>query len=875
MPKKQKASGLAFIFTEHGYELDDRGLPAEGPAAPWVERFRDNSAEALYDFGFADVPKGADAAAVYLNNISKAFAEALANNPDLEVAREATKVEPDEETIQRLVGAVPFSLGSQFVNEEWLKGIFAQLNDVYSREMRDFDGSAAMYLSGKSQDLHVKERIFFHLVEQKDAEFPFAFLATYSTKDADGHIRHVPLQYALTEYKQDQDKLIELLGSLQRVCEVSPMIADFVSSGEMFHPLRLTSEEAYEILKDIPQIEAAGIVCRIPNWWRRKSAGFGVSLRINSDKESFVGLASIVSATPQATLDGEPLTREEMDMLLAQSDGLAFLKGKWVEVDHERLQNLLSEIDELGGDMTLLETLRMTLAGEDEEREGETPAVVHSQWLGETLDRLRNPAAIGETDLPNTFEATLRPYQETGYSWLRYMSELGLGACLADDMGLGKTVQILAYLEELRTVKPDARVLLIVPTSLLGNWEKEKDKFAPEMPVHILHGKSAAKLAEDLKDSDAFLTITSYGMASRMEELAERQWDAVILDEAQAIKNPKTKQSRQIRKLKGNSRIALTGTPIENDLVNLWAIFDFLDRGLLGSMEEFKEYSQKLSTHPEGYSALRNMIAPFMLRRMKTDKSIISDLPEKVEVLDYVSVSKKQAALYKRVVDGIMTELAEAEAEGQTAFKRSGLVLRSIMKLKQICNHPDQYLGQPITNWKDSGKFEMMRDICETIAENRERVLVFTQFREMVPYIDAFLQEVFGQKGFTIDGTVKPKKRSEIVEKFQSERYYPYVVITVKAGGTGLNLTNANHVIHFDRWWNPAVENQATDRAFRIGQKKDVIVHKLVCKGTIEEKIDKMIESKKELAENVIGSGENWITNLSNDELASLMQLQS
>lgn len=871
MPKKTAVSGLTFIFTENGFELDERGdeVSAASSGSGWTDRFRKDRMLALYDFGFADTPKGADAAAAFLQNVSRAFISSLADNPDIEVARDELVVPLDDETAEKLLGAVPFSFGSQFVTREWLEKIFAELNKAFSKDMLGFDGSAAMYLAGKSQNLKAKERVFFHLVEQKDEEYPFAFLATYSTRGESGGVQHVPLQYALTEYAGNRAKLLALLAALNRVCEESEIIADFVESGEMFHPLRLTSDEAYEILKDIPKIEAAGIVCRIPNWWRRKSAGFGVNVRVNAKKESFVGLESIVSADPQLTVDGEPLTREELEKLLAQADGLAFIKGKWVEVDHDKLKALLAEIDELGGDMTLLETLRMTL--DEDGKEGEdSPTVVHSEWLGEIMARLRNPAIIEKKDLPDSFSATLRPYQETGYEWLRTMAELGLGACLADDMGLGKTVQILAYLEDLRTSKPGARVLLIVPASLLGNWEKEKQKFAPDMPVHILHGKPAPKLAEDLRDSNAFLTVTTYGMAARMEDLAKQEWDAVILDEAQAIKNPKTKQSQQIRKIRGRSRIALTGTPIENDLVNLWAIFDFLDRGLLGSMKEFKEFSAGLSTKPEGYAALRNMIAPFMLRRMKTDKSIISDLPEKVEIVDYVSFSKKQQTLYKRVVDGILEELQENQ--GSSAFQRSALVLRSIMKLKQICNHPDQYLGQPVSNWKDSGKFDMLRDICTTIAENRERVLVFTQFREMVPHIDRFLHEIFGTKGFTIDGSVPPKKRSKIVDAFQSERYYPYVVVTVKAGGTGLNLTNANHVIHFDRWWNPAVENQATDRAFRIGQKKDVMVHKLVCKGTIEEKIDQMIESKKKLAEDVIGSGENWITKLDDNELASLMQ---
>lgn len=314
----------------------------------------------------------------------------------------------------------------------------------------------------------------------------------------------------------------------------------------------------------------------------------------------------------------------------------------------------------------------------------------------------------------------------------------------------------------------------------------------------------------------------------------------------------------------------MTGTPIENDLTNLWSLFDFLNKGLLGSSSEFRDYSKGLSQHPEGYARLKNMIAPFMLRRIKTDKTIISDLPDKLEQVDYVTISKKQRVLYCKQVADLETRLQKAEG-----IERRGLVLASLMKLKQICNHPDQYLGQQAYSEKDSGKFELLRSLCETIYEKRERVLIFTQFKEITEYLNEFLTEIFHAKGYVLHGGTPVAKRNEIVEEFQGERYVPYIVLSVRAGGTGLNLTNASHVIHFDRWWNPAVENQATDRAYRIGQKKNVMVHKFVCRGTIEEKIDEMISSKLELAQNVIGSGgENWITEMSNEELLSALRLE-
>ena len=388
------------------------------------------------------------------------------------------------------------------------------------------------------------------------------------------------------------------------------------------------------------------------------------------------------------------------------------------------------------------------------------------------------------------------------------------------------------------------------------------------MDMQILHGfpkEALAKMAHDR----VFLNITTYGMASRIEELAKIRWDCVILDEAQAIKNPLTKQTKAVKKLNTSMRIAMTGTPIENELTNLWSLFDFLNKGLLGSSSQFREYCRRLDDSPEDYAKLKQMISPFLLRRMKTDKRIIRDLPDKIEMLDYADLSKKQVVLYRKTVEETASLLNEL-----SGMERKGLVLSVIIKLKQICNHPDQYLGTKSYAPAESGKFEMLREICETIYEKRERVLVFTQFKEITGYLDDFLKSIFHAQGAVIHGGISPAKRTEIVERFQSETYMPYIICSVRAAGTGLNLTKANHVIHFDRWWNPAVENQATDRAFRIGQTKNVMVHKFVCRGTIEEKIDAMIESKKELAENVIGEGsEKWITELSNEEIISLLKL--
>ncbi len=498
------------------------------------------------------------------------------------------------------------------------------------------------------------------------------------------------------------------------------------------------------------------------------------------------------------------------------------------------------------------------------------PVITNGTWLSSLLQNLRAPQTIEKSSLPESFQAVLRPYQKNGFAWLDYMSHLGFGACLADDMGLGKTVQVLAYLEKLRTTNPHARVLLVVPASLLGNWQKEAAKFAPSMDVFILHGKTSTALEALFLEHPAFLTVTTYGMASRIQALQEETWSAVILDEAQAIKNPSTKQTREIKKIPAAMRIAMTGTPIENDLSNLWSLFDFLNKGMLGSSKEFRTFCKSLDENPEGYARLKAMVTPFMLRRVKTDKSIIADLPEKLEQIDYVSLSKKQVVLYRKAVAQLAKDLETAEG-----IKRKGLVLSTITHLKQICNHPDQYMGQQAFSESDSGKFAMLREICQTIYEKRERVLVFTQFKEITKYLAEFLEDIFHAKGFVLHGGIRTSKRTEIVEAFQGEEYVPFIVLSLKAAGTGLNLTKASHVIHFDRWWNPAVENQATDRAYRIGQTKNVMVHKLVCERTIEEKIDSMLQAKSQLAQNVIGSGgESWITELGNDELMAMMRLE-
>ena len=859
--KDNKKMHLSFLFTSEGFRPDI--FQNEDEIKIWTG---ETAYRSLYQFGMEGKPEDATPSAGFLYQVAAAFFARLTDLPELELVRENAKVSLSSEALEELLAAVPFVIGAEYVTEGWIKSVFSKLNDIFAEEIVGYDGTVEMYLTEKNQKLHVPERVFFHLVENKDAEFPFAFLATYATKGEEGRVKHVPLKYALPEYENEREKLLSLLACLNRAAEVSELVSGFMESGELFHPLRLTSEEAYTFLKQIEEIENTGILCRIPNWWRKKAASVSMSVSLGDERPSMLGFDALISMKPKLEVDGVELTQTDIRKLLAQTEGLAFLKGKWIEVDHARLRKLLEEMDEKSGEITLMEALRMEIGTEPVDVGA---MVSNGKWLSELLRDLRRPEKIRKAAVPSTIHAELRPYQKNGYAWLNYMDKLGFGACLADDMGLGKTLQVLTYLEKLRKREKNARVLLIVPASLLGNWQREAEKFAPKLDLLILHGSSASVLGKLVSEEPAFLNITTYGMIPRIKELKDINWTCIILDEAQAIKNPATKQTKEIKKLSGRMRIAMTGTPIENDLTNLWSLFDFLNKGLMGTSAEFGQFTKRLKEHPEKYAQLKSMVAPFMLRRVKTDKSIIADLPEKLETIDYAALSKKQVVLYRKTVEEMEERILNSEG-----IERRGVVLATIIKLKQICNHPDQYLGQETFSGDDSGKFALLKSICETIYEKRERVLVFTQFREITEYLAQFLKEIFHADGYVLHGGTPVSRRSKIVEAFQGDAYVPFIVLSVKAGGTGLNLTKANHVIHFDRWWNPAVENQATDRAFRIGQTKNVMVHKLVCQKTIEEKIDAIIESKKELAENVIGSGgEKWITELDNNALMNLLRL--
>ena len=873
--KAQATEVLNTYFTPQTFVLDGADEVKGEAVSAWVEAFQTDKYAALYHLGFIPEEKWFSPALRYLHRIAELLIRKVSRQPDAELSREAVQVDLTGDEARELIEALPFVIGGEYVDEAWLVRLWDKLLEVFRKEIPAYEGTVARYFVDHHSNINVVGRVFFHLVETSAADFPFAFMATYTTKPSQSkRAFHTPLKNALGEFEGDEKKLLALITTVVKAAETSAFIAALLESGELFAPIKLTSGEAYTFLKELPIYEEAGIICRIPNWWRKKANSVKLAVKVGETEPARLGLDAMMDFSPELSMGEDTITEEELRTFLQMAEGLIQYKGKWVEVDRKKIEAILAAFDQVKnlsgkGAMTLSEAMRLEVSmGKLMDNRGDETeiAVSNGQWLKSLKDRLLHPEAIEKIPTAETFLAKLRGYQEVGYRWLYQMDRFGFGACLADDMGLGKTVQIIAYLEALRA-EGKGPVLLILPASLIGNWQTELQRFAPAMPCRILH-PSGGKGPDPL-DGDDFLYITTYGMAGRLEQLKDRRWDCLILDEAQGIKNPGTRQTKAVKAIPARMRIAMTGTPIENRLGDLWSLFDFLNQGLLGTAKEFTGFTKELQSDDLGYAKLRHMIQPFILRRLKTDKTIINDLPDKLEMNAYTTLTKRQIALYKELLREIENKLAAAEG-----ISRKGVVLAGIMKFKQICNHPDQYLGKDEFKPEYSGKFEQLKEICETIHEKRERVLVFTQFKEMTKPLSEFLRGIFGKDGLVLHGETPVKKRKEMVDQFNGESYVPFMVLSLKAGGVGLNLTAANHVIHFDRWWNPAVENQATDRAFRIGQTKHVMVHKFVTKGTIEEKIDAMINDKQQLSRDILSvGGEAWITEYNNEELMELFAL--
>ena len=774
----------------------------------------------------------------------------------------------------------PFMRGAEYLSEQVLASLWSQLEKTLHQEFENFSGSLQEFLSQYNSRWNLLGRVCFHLAENKNNEQrPFAFLATYTSQlSPNSSAQHLPLKRALQESRSDPSSLLSLLSPVQKAAAQSPFIKKIVDSGAIFEAISWSVQEAYQFLQDIPLMEMSGVTIRVPNWWTpQKPPRLKVEARVGENASSNLGLSSIMDFDVQLALGDQTVTQEEWLELQNGTENLVKLKGQWVEIDRDKLNSVLAHWDQMKraakNGLSLPEAFRLLTGmnpSESSHAIDEWSTIKPGVWLESVLEKLKNPQPFSQADL-RSLQGSLRPYQAKGVQWLWMLYQLKIGGCLADDMGLGKTLQVLSLFLAIKEQKEASRPhLLIVPASLIGNWQAEAAKFAPTLKIVVAHSS-----APDSDFSNADVVLTTYGFIQRSEALRKMDWNLLILDEAQAIKNPASKQARCVKSLNSRVRFALTGTPVENRLGDLWSLFDFISPGLLGSDREFASYCRKAvkerssATYTHFITSLRKLTQPYILRRLKSDQTIISDLPAKTELKTYCSLGKEQIQHYQEAIQELDKKLKVAEG-----IQRRGLILSSLLQLKQICNHPDQSRGFGEYEEKASGKMIRLREICETIAEKQERVLLFTQFTEIIEPLHLLLTSIFGKEGLILHGATPVPKRAQLVESFQQDQGPPFFILSLKAGGTGLNLTKANHVIHFDRWWNPAVENQATDRAYRIGQKHPVLVHQFICRGTIEEKIDSLIDAKKTISKELLeGEGEILLTELSNEQVMQMVSL--
>ncbi len=802
---------------------------------------------------------------------------------------------PGGQTLQAWADNAPPMEGGEYLRPELLASLWRELDAYVREEVARTGGNLDVWLKEHAPAWHQVGRVCFHLAENKrDPALPFAFMATYAPRlSTSGRVQYQPLINAVRESAGENDRqaLVRLLSPVHRASERCAFVKELVESGDIFHSLAWTPAEAFRFLKDAAMCEESGVLVRLPDWWRARPRP-RVSATVGAGAPARLGAGGLLDFKVEVALGGDTLGEDEVRALLAAGDGLVLLRGQWVEVDREKLSRALEHWKEVEaraarGGLSFIEGMRLLAGAPADLRADVQSDAAESEWscvhaggrLAEILAGMRDPERLAGVDPGRDIEATLRHYQEAGVKWLWFISSLGLGACLADDMGLGKTIQVLSLLLCVKRDRdPDRKpALLVVPASLLANWKAEMQRFAPSLRALFVHpsengreGPPAARdgRPESLGRCDA--VVTTYGMLLRTPWIVENEWGLVVLDEAQSIKNPGARQTRAVKSLKSTARIALTGTPVENRLGDLWSIFDFLCPGLLGSAQKFGAFVKALAGRvSEQYAPLRNLVRPYILRRLKTDTRVIADLPAKTELKAYCGLTKRQAALYGAAVHELAASLG-----GLDGMRRRGLVLAYLMRFKQICNHPSQYLGDGAYDHRVSGKFDRLRELCEEIASRQEKALVFTQFREMTEPLAAFLAGVFGRAGVVLHGGTPVGRRKALVDSFQREDGPPFFVLSLKAGGTGLNLTAAAHVIHFDRWWNPAVENQATDRAFRIGQTRNVLVHKFICRGTVEERIDSLIDDKKALAGDILEGGTDvLLSEMGDEELLRIVAL--
>jgi SNF2 family DNA or RNA helicase len=671
-----------------------------------------------------------------------------------------------------------------------------------------------------------------------------------------------------------------LLAGLGRAVRLFPALHEALLDAEP-DAMELSTPEAHEFLRQAaPLLQAAGFGVQLPSWAGRKAVGLKLTSRSRSTPKgsasravagSGFGLQEIVDFRLDLVIGDGVVSAEELAELARLKVPLVRVRGQWVELDDRQLQAALKAVSRRReGELTAGEVLQQVVDGGEEDLplvEVDADGLLGDLISGQAAERLE------PIPTPPTFQGMLRPYQQRGLSWLHFLARLGLGGILADDMGLGKTAQTLSLLLAERGDEPVLPTLLICPMSLISNWHKEAARFAPSLRVYIHHGGTRKRDDEFLEAvAGADLVLTTYGTALRdLGALRDIAWGRVACDEAQAIKNSGTRQAQAVRAIPARTRLALTGTPVENHLAELWSIMEFCNPGLLGPAKRFRRRFQEpieVRQDADATAALKRATGPFVLRRLKTDKSIISDLPEKNEMKVWCTLTPEQATLYQAVVEDMIAVIADSEG-----IQRRGNVISAMTKLKQVCNHPAHLLKDGSRLPGRSGKLARLEELAEEIIEDGDKALVFTQYAELGSLLQPYLAAHLDRPVLWLHGGLTKAKRDELVERFQQDDEPMLFLLSLKAAGTGLNLTAANHVVHFDRWWNPAVEDQATDRAFRIGQSRNVQVRKFICTGTLEEKIDAMIERKKALASSVVGTGEDWVTDLNTDQLRELFAL--
>jgi SNF2 family DNA or RNA helicase len=688
------------------------------------------------------------------------------------------------------------------------------------------------------------------------------------------------LEYQGRTIEQPQETFLKGLGLASRL--YPPIEPSLHERRPQF--CELTSIEVYEFIKGSAwRLQDSGLGIILPPGLAPGAGAKRLGISINAEapqpkKGDRLGLQSLLKFKWELAIGDQTISKKEFDRLMALKSPLVEVKGEWIALQPSEVRAAQAIFTEAKEQMNLTVEDALRLSTGDTTTLAKLPVVNFeaSGALQELIINLTGNQSITLIDTPKSFQGQLRPYQARGVSWLAFLERWGLGACLADDMGLGKTPQLIAFLLHLQEQEAlELPTLVVCPTSVLGNWEREVKKFGPSLKTIVHHGDKRLKGKAFAKAvADQQLVITSYPLIYRDATTFEGvSWQGIVLDEAQNIKNPSAKQSQAVRQLKAGFKISLTGTPVENRLSELWSILDFLNPGYLGNQQFFqRRFAMPIEKFGDRDSlqTLRSLVQPFILRRLKTDKDIIQDLPEKQEMNVFCGLSTEQATLYQKLVDNSLVEIEESDG-----IKRRGLILTLLLRLKQVCNHPAQYLKEKsVGKDKRSGKLLRLQEMLEEAIEEGDRALIFTQFAEWGKLLQPYLAKQLGGETLFLYGSTKKQQREEMIDRFQNDPDGPRVLIlSLKAGGTGLNLTRANHVFHVDRWWNPAVENQATDRAFRIGQTRNVQVHKFVCTGTLEERINDVIESKKQLAEQTVDAGEDWLTEMNTDQLRSLLIL--